>query len=110
MSVDGVQESEKVATLYAGDFFGEGGMMTGEPRQATVIAITDVECYRINKESFDDILHRRPEIAEDISQVIAQRRVGLDAAREDLSEEAKRALMQRHQVDLLARIRGFFAL
>jgi small-conductance mechanosensitive channel/CRP-like cAMP-binding protein len=110
VSVDGVQESEKVATLYAGDFFGEGGMMTGEPRQATVIAVTDVECYRINKESFDDILHRRPEIAEDISQVIAQRRVGLNAAREDLSEEAKRALMQRHQVDLLARIKGFFAL
>jgi len=110
VSVDGVQDSEKVATLYAWDFFGEGGMMSGEPRQATVIAVTDVECYRINKESFDDILHRRPEIAEDISQVIAQRRVGLDAAREDLSEEAKRALMQRHQVDLLARIRGFFAL
>jgi len=110
LSGDGVAASEKVATLHAGDFFGEGGMMTGERRNATVIAVTDVECYRISKEAFDDILRRRPEMAEDISQVIAQRRVALDAAREDLSEEAKRALMQHHQVDLLARIKGFFAL
>ena len=110
VSVDGGAASEKIATLHAGDFFGEGGMMTGEPRKATVIAVSDVECYRINKEAFNDILRRRPEIAEDISQVIARRRVGLDAAREDLSEEAKRALLERHQVDLLARIRSFFAL
>jgi small-conductance mechanosensitive channel len=108
--VDSTGPSEKIATLHGGDFFGEGGMMTGEPRKATVIALSDVKCYRINKDSFDDILRRRPEIAEDISHVIAQRRVGLDAAREDLSEEAKRALLERHQVDLLERIRSFFAL
>lgn len=110
VSVDGVKESETVATLHAGDFFGEGGMMTGEPRKATVIALSDVECYRLSKEAFDDILRQRPEIAEDISRVMASRSVALEAARQDLSEEVKRALMERHQVDLLARIRSFFAL
>ena len=55
-------------------------------------------------------MHSRPEIAEDISQVLARRRVELDAAREDLTEEAKRARMKRHQVDVLARIKHFFAL
>ena len=110
VSVDGVEASEKIAILHAGDFFGEGGMMTGELRNATVIATSDVECYRISKEAFDDTIHRRPEIAEDISRVIAFRRVALDAALKDLSEEAKRTLMERHQVDLLARIRSFFAL
>jgi hypothetical protein len=34
----------------------------------------------------------------------------LEAAREDLNEEAKRARMRSHQGDLLARIRGFFRL
>ncbi len=102
--------SEKVATLHAGDFFGEMGMMTGEPRAATVMALSNVECYRLDKEAFNDIMHRRPEIAEDISQVLARRRVELDAAREDLTEEAKRARMKRHQVDVLARIKDFFAL
>ena len=109
VSVDG-SVGERIATLHAGDFFGEMGMMTGEPRAATVTALSNVECYRLDKAALNDILQRRPEIAEDISKVLARRRVELDAAREDLSEEAKRARMQRHQVDLLKRIRSFFTL
>jgi small-conductance mechanosensitive channel/CRP-like cAMP-binding protein len=107
-SMDG--KTERVATLHPGDFFGERGMMTGERRSADVIALTDVECYRVDKDSFQEILRKRPEIAEDISQVLARRRAELEAAREDLTEEAKRARMRDHQGDLLQRIRNFFAL
>ena len=103
-------KAEHVATLHPSDFFGERGMMTGERRSADVIALTDVECYRVDKDSFQEILHKRPEIAEDISQVLARRRAELEAAREDLTEEAKRARMRDHQGDLLQRIRNFFAL
>ena len=99
-----------VATLNEGDFFGEMGMMTGDPRSATVIALSDVECYRVDKEAFHDIMQSRPEIAEDISEVLARRRVELDAAREDLNEEAKRARLRQHQGDLLNRIKHFFGL
>lgn len=110
VTVDGSNASERVAELHQGDFFGEMGMMTGEPRSATVSAQTDVECYRLDKEAFDEILGRRPEIAEDISQILAQRRAELEAIREGLNEEGKRARMRRHQGDLLNRIRKFFAL
>lgn len=103
-------KSEHVATLHPGDFFGERGMMTGERRSADVIALTDVECYRVDKDSFQEILRKRPELAEDISIVLARRRAELEAAREDLTEEAKRARMRDHQGDLLQRIRNFFAL
>jgi CRP-like cAMP-binding protein len=102
--------NERVATLHDGGFFGEMGMMTGEPRTATVIALTDVECYRVDKEAFNDILKRRPEIAEDISEQLARRRVELDAAREGLNEEAKQARLRYHQGDLLDRIKRFFTL
>ena len=34
---------ERIATLSAGDFFGEMGMMTGEPRAATVIALSEAK-------------------------------------------------------------------
>jgi CRP-like cAMP-binding protein len=108
--VDGSNAGERVAELHEGDFFGEMGMMTGEPRSATVSALTDVECYRLDKEAFDEILSRRPEIAEDISQILARRRAELEAIREGLNEEAKRARMRRHQGDLLDRIRKFFTL
>ena len=110
VAVDGSGANERVAELHEGDFFGEMGMMTGEPRSATVSAQTEVECYRLDKEAFDEILSRRPEIAEDISQVLARRRAELEAIREGLNEEAKRARMRRHQGDLLDRIRKFFTL
>jgi CRP-like cAMP-binding protein len=109
VSVDG-RLSETIASLHAGDFFGEMGMMTGAPRSATVIALGDVECYRVDKDAFHDILRSRPQIAEDISEVLARRTAELDAARENLNEEAKRARMRDHQGDLLRRIRNFFAL
>ena len=110
VSVAGNQLSEKVASLGAGEFFGEMGLMTGEPRTATVIALTDVECYRLDKDAFKETLQSRPEIAEDISAILARRRVELEAAREDLDEEAKRKRMDYHQGDLLRRIKNFFIL
>ncbi|MGB9182328.1 MAG: mechanosensitive ion channel family protein [Pyrinomonadaceae bacterium] len=110
VAVDDTRLSEKVATLHEGDFFGEMGLMTGAPRAATVIATTDTECYRLDKEAFHDIVRRRPEIAEDISHILARRRVELEAVREDLNEEAKRQRLRRHQGDFLHRIRNFFTL
>ncbi len=102
--------NERVATLHAGDVFGEMGMMTGETRTATVIASTDTQCYRLDKEAFHDILQQRPEIADDISMLLAKRRVELEAAREGLNEEAKRLRMRYHQNELLRRIKNFFTL
>jgi small-conductance mechanosensitive channel/CRP-like cAMP-binding protein len=109
VAIDG-NLSEQIAILHQGNFFGEMGMMTGEPRSATVIALTDVECYRVDKEAFNDILKQRPEIAEDISEQLARRRVELDAAREGLNEEAIQARLRYHKGDLLQSIRRFFTL
>jgi small-conductance mechanosensitive channel/CRP-like cAMP-binding protein len=102
--------SERIATLHQGGFFGEMSMMTGEPRSATVIALTDVVCYRLDKEAFNDIIKHRPEIAEDMSEQLARRRVELEAAREGLNDEAMQARMNYHKGDLLQRIRRFFTL
>ena len=49
-----------IATLMGGSVFGEMGMMTGEPRRATVVARTDVECYRLDKEGFESVMRARP--------------------------------------------------
>jgi small-conductance mechanosensitive channel/CRP-like cAMP-binding protein len=110
VAVQGHDATQSVATLGAGDVFGEMGLMTGERRNATVVALTDVECYRLDKEGFHDILARRPQIAEDISELLARRRVELDAVRENLSEEARRQRIARAKGDLLGKIRRFFGL
>jgi small-conductance mechanosensitive channel/CRP-like cAMP-binding protein len=99
-----------IATLHAGDFFGEMSLMTGDKRSATVVALEDVECYRLDKDAFHDILQKRPEIAEHISHVLARRRMEHEAAREGLDAEARRLHMQHTQGDMFARISAFFGL
>jgi CRP-like cAMP-binding protein len=99
-----------IATLHAGDFFGEMSLLTGDKRSATVVALENVECYRLDKESFHDVLHQRPEIAEHISHVLARRRMEHEAAREELDAEARHVHMQHTQGAIFARISAFFGL
>ena len=78
ISVHGQQRD--VATLSAGQFFGEMSLMTGESRAATVVARTDVECYIVDKEAFQEILETQPELAGVISDILSQRQVTLGAS------------------------------
>jgi small-conductance mechanosensitive channel/CRP-like cAMP-binding protein len=105
---DDGQATRQVASLKPGDFFGEMGLMTGGERTASVVALTDVACYRLDKHEFVDILMRRPEIAEEIARILAHRRAELDTVREGLNEDARRQREQGAQTDLLKRIRRFF--
>ena len=96
-----------IATLLAGSVVGEMGMMTGEPRRATVTAHTDVECLRLGKSGFESVLRARPDIASEISAVIASRQGQLDRARRDADADAG----DTPESDAIgARIRAFFGL
>ena len=97
-----------ISTLRAGQFFGEMALLTGDTRSATVVAKTDVECYRLEGRAFQGLLLKRPEIAEGMSRVIASRRPDLDKVRDAFA--AQRDTAQPEQVDLLGRIRRFFGL
>jgi small-conductance mechanosensitive channel/CRP-like cAMP-binding protein len=108
VSVEGIEK--EVARISAGHFFGEYGLMTGEKRQATVVAITDVECYRLDKPGFQSIVHANPALADHIAGILAKRRVELLAVKEDLDEEAKSARMKSTKENLLGKIRDFFGL
>lgn len=106
---DGGLEQE-VARLGPGEFVGEMSLMTGQARAATVVASTRVECYRLEKDSFQEVLRQRPGIAEPIAEVLARRRVSLLEARENMDQEARTRRVAATQVDLLKRIRDFFGL
>jgi small-conductance mechanosensitive channel/CRP-like cAMP-binding protein len=110
LSVGGAAPARSLATLNAGQFFGEMGLMTGDRRSASVIAQTDVTCLRLDKEDFIDVLLRRPIIAEHISEILVTRRGELNAVRDHLTGEAVKERMKNAQGDLLQRIRKFFTL
>ena len=99
---------QTISTLRAGQFFGEMALLTGEARTATVVALTDVECYRLDGKSFQGLLLRRPEIAEAMARVINARKPDLEKVRDAFASQPSIAVVQ--QADLLTRIRRFFGL
>lgn len=96
----------KVATLSGGSVFGEMGMMTGEPRRATVTARSNVACYRLDKSGFQGIIEARPQLAEAISRVLTDRSTGLVHA----IDEARTAGPAPTHGRILAEVRRFFGL
>lgn len=103
------QETE-VATLTAPSFFGEMSLLTGDPRTATVVAVTDVGCYRLEKSAFERILAQRPEIAKDIAGHLAERRVGLVSAKEQADAGAMKRSLAEEERRILDKVVNFFGL
>ncbi|HUJ60149.1 MAG TPA: mechanosensitive ion channel family protein [Kofleriaceae bacterium] len=103
-------EVRVVAHIKAPDFFGEMGLMTGEPRSADVIATSDVECFRLGKDTFERVLLGRPDIVGELSQKLASRRVELLAVRDHLDDQAKIAREASESERILKAIKSFFAL
>ncbi len=65
--------TRQIAVMGRPQIIGEAGMMTGEPRNATSKAQTDVEVLELNRESFAELFKKHPEAVEQISEVIANR-------------------------------------
>jgi len=99
-----------VGTLRAPDFFGEMGVMTGARRSTTVAALGEVECFRIEKGDFQQILEARPEIAGALSDILARRRVELLALQEQLDAGERERRFRDEHGRILAGIRTFFGL
>jgi small-conductance mechanosensitive channel/CRP-like cAMP-binding protein len=106
-----VEEQEtEVGRLGPGEFFGEMSLLTGAPRSATVVALKEVACWRLDREAFRQLVARRPEVAEEIAEVVAARQEELDDAREDLGQAARARRKAARQQDLVGAITSFFGL
>ncbi|MFZ0427262.1 MAG: mechanosensitive ion channel family protein [Acidobacteriota bacterium] len=100
--------AHQVAQLSEGHYFGEMALLTGEPRTASAIAVTDVDAYVLRKDTFRGVLVKYPQIAEHLSAVIAERKEGLKTKSDEL--KSRRNLRREVEKSLLTRIRSFFSL
>lgn len=103
-------EKRLLTTIPAGSVFGEMGLMTGAPRSATVVAKSDVECYRLDKSGFEDIIRSRPELAEGMAHILATRMQQIDELQTLYHRERSDAEHTQHRDAIVKRIRDFFGL
>jgi small-conductance mechanosensitive channel/CRP-like cAMP-binding protein len=99
-----------LAELSAPDYFGEMGLLTGQPRGATVMANEDVLCYSLSKSAFDAVLKARHEIADSLGVVLAHRMAENDATLRALDAETRAKRAVGGALEIVRRIRKFFAL
>jgi CRP-like cAMP-binding protein len=100
----------KLATLDAPAYFGEMGLLLGQPRIATVVAIGDALCYRLEKRGFDAIIRARPQLAETLARILAERQAENDATLQALDAHAREQHAVGRTRDLMRKIQHFFGL
>jgi small-conductance mechanosensitive channel len=103
-------ERRSLNVLSKGEFFGEMSLMMGIPRVASVVAKTNVECYRLDKTAFEEIMRNRPTIAEEVTHILVERKTELDQAHQSLDKAAKHHDINHHRHEVLATVKHFFGL
>lgn len=96
---------QHVAALRHGQCFGEMSVMTGEPRKASIRAITETHVLVLGKQTFKELLEKNEGVLEDISEILADRHQQLDEAvvHEESNERKTEPAL------LLNRIKNFFS-
>jgi CRP-like cAMP-binding protein len=98
---------QAIGMVRAGEFFGEMALVSGDARTATAVAKTDVECYRLDRASFQELLLGKPQIAEEIKRIMGTRHSDLERARQAFAIAGPVA---EAEVRLVSRIRRFFGM
>lgn len=101
----------QVATLSAGECFGEMSLLTGEPRSATVRADGDCYVMEIGKPAMAELLSGAPGCMEQLSQLLAKRRMETEGILKEAKSTDEHALTERqYTANFLQRLRTFFQL
>ncbi|MFV1967482.1 MAG: ATP-binding cassette domain-containing protein [Pirellulaceae bacterium] len=72
-SVDVLVDDKVVSTLGEGDYFGEAALLTGKPRNATVIAKEDTLLYSLGKEDFHTVVRASASLKEELQRALFAR-------------------------------------
>jgi CRP-like cAMP-binding protein len=97
VAVDEEGHESVLASLPAGECFGEMSLITGEPASATVRAKDDATVLMVNRENFYAMLGIAPEVAITLARILANR---LANTGRRVAEELKKGLAGR--LDLIS--------
>ena len=101
----------RVGVLRQGDCFGEMSLLTGEPRTATVRAEKDCEVLEISKPVMADLLRNAPECLNQLSGLLAHRKMETEGILKEAIVPEERADKEReYTASFVTRLRSFFEL
>ena len=96
-----------VARLFPGSVFGEGSMLTGQPRSATILAETEAMVFELQRDDIDPVLRARPDVLEGLTAIMAERQARNQAGPRSPDAPSPAAPSRE---DILARLRSFFGI
>lgn len=100
-----------VATLNAGDCFGEMSLLTGERRSATVRAQADCYVMEIDKAVMGEVIREAPECLRQLSEILATRKMETEGiVKEAVLPADQITKEQEYRATFLARLRTIFDL
>lgn len=103
----------QVAELTAGACFGEMSLLTGEPRSATIQAISDCEVLEITKPLFGKIVEREENLLQRLSELLVRRKLETEGFTSRLHDDANGAISAKekaYKAKFLKTIQSFFEL
>ena len=101
-------ESLEVARYAVSQILGEISLLTGEPRTANVLALSDCYLFEIKKEDIAPFIEAEPEIAERLSAILTERKLDTEMKRNRY--EAKKLDRDAEYTQFLSKIQDFFGL
>jgi small-conductance mechanosensitive channel/CRP-like cAMP-binding protein len=95
-------ETHEVAISATGDVVGEMSLLTGQPRSATVTALTRLRVVEITTAAMSELFKSSPELLERFSHILARRQQEQDAHTNRMRDT------QQVEDDLLAKMKNIF--
>ncbi|MCW5729434.1 MAG: mechanosensitive ion channel family protein [Alphaproteobacteria bacterium] len=100
----------RLARIEPGGVFGEMSLLTGQPRSADVVCLTEALLYEVDGAALGPILQRRPELALLLSAKVARRVGRNEVAATEQPPPATAAGETGLTSQILARLRALFHL
>ena len=97
--------------LKTGDTFGEMSLLTGAPRNATVMSESDLRLLEIGKDALGPVLQQNPVVVEALSRLMADRQLATEGFFKQQQQAAGAAAIREDRATALLRnIRNFFSI